>query len=79
MNPSNPPKRHTKQTRAIRLLPDDAICEAMIVIPPILVECLVLHADACQFAKRIGGGMFCQHPHKRDIAARTAARKRAKK
>ena len=79
MNPGDSPKRRTKQTHAIRHLPDDDICSAMIVIPHLLVECLVLHSATCQHAKRIGGGIFCQHPRKRDIAARTEAKKRAKK
>ena len=58
-------------------LPDPAICRALRVLPN-LVECLVVkpRPHVCPHATPFGSGIFCKHPDREQIIARTIAEKK---
>ncbi|MBI5687455.1 MAG: hypothetical protein HZC54_20475 [Verrucomicrobia bacterium] len=58
-------------------LPDPAVCRAQRILPD-LVECLVLRPkpNECPHATFFGDGIFCAHPERDNLAARTEAEKR---
>lgn len=63
---------------AERLLPDPVICRAQRVLPT-LVECLVIRPKPhnCPHATFFGSGIFCEHPNREGIIARTNAEKKS--
>jgi hypothetical protein len=46
-------------------LPDPKRCRTMYLEQfPELSKCLVADPDECEFAARIGSGVYCHHPHR---------------
>lgn len=61
-----------KPTNDYKQLPDLAACRALRVLPT-LVECLVVKGHLCPYATPFGNGLFCEHPERDQIVARTKA------
>jgi hypothetical protein len=64
MTQPNPPPRG-------RVLPDPAICRAAIYGIGEIVDCLVPEPRECRYANIKGTLVFCDHPDRYQIAART--------
>lgn len=61
-----------KLKKDYRPLPDLAACRALRVLPT-LVECLVMKGHLCPYSTPFGSGLFCEHPERDQIVARTKA------
>jgi hypothetical protein len=57
-----------------RTLPDKAICRVRRGGLADLLHCLVPEPDECEYAEPHAGDMFCFHPKRDEILARTEGR-----
>jgi hypothetical protein len=58
-----------------RKLPDMAVCRAMQAGVYDLAYCLVPGPHGCEHAEKYASEIYCFHPNRADIIARTAAKK----
>ena len=65
------PKEHGIETPCTtRQLPDEAVCRGKRITSQ-LVECLVKRPKDCPHVITYGGGYYCCHPQRLEIASRT--------
>jgi hypothetical protein len=64
--------------RGPRKLPDPALCRAQSLACSTLAECLAESPSACKYVMPFGWSMFCNHPQRAEIVARTEAEKAKK-
>ena len=63
----------TSHLKAVRKLPDTAICRAKPGRWPEVVVCLVPAPDECKYARYFKDKPYCTHPQRKAIIARTKA------
>jgi hypothetical protein len=67
------PGEHDIETScALRQLPDAAVCRGKLITSR-LVECMVKGPEDCPHVVAFGGGYYCWHPQRLEIASRTEA------
>lgn len=69
-----PHRRHTQPR-----LPDEAKCTGKQIPRSDMVVCTAEVSYQCEFSVRLGQGLFCYHPRRLEIAARTIAQPRTQK
>lgn len=75
MNEDKPRKSRSRELPAT--IPP--ACRAKVMNAPDLVDCLTEDAHYCKDRLHFGTRLYCTHPQRLEIAARTAAEKHGKK
>ena len=60
-------------------LPDETKCTGKQIARSDMVVCTAVISHQCEFSVKLGQGVFCYHPRRLEIAARTVSRPRAQK
>ena len=71
MTESNSRKQDARELGEVHPLPDPDRCGARLYAPPDTVECMAKRPSWCQFVLRYGDRVFCAHPLRLNIVART--------